>query len=269
MVRPPVLVLMYHQIVPDSMPRGWVPSQLADSRYGVRVSDFWRQMEVLAERGIPVVSLSDWLDGRCMPGPLSGTVCMLTFDDGYSSDHDQAAPVLDSMGFPATFFVSTGFLGMSGMLTPDKMVRLCENPLFRVGSHGVSHRFLSQLSEEECRMELSGSFSLIRELSGQKEVDLSAPGGRFGPNVIRLATDAGFRSLMTSEAGIFQSGDDLFSIPRLPVMSHHSVAHFVRLSDPASLAFRLDRWKRNSRKAVRKLRDRADGFPSFSGRPRA
>lgn len=256
MDRPPALLLMYHQIVPDTMPRGWVPSRLADSRYGVRLSDFRRQMESLRNRGVPVVSLEDWLAGRSPSSPFSTGVCILTFDDGYESDHDLASPVLDSMGFPATFFVSTGFLGMPGMLTPEKVVSLSGNPLFRIGSHGVSHRFLSQLSDRECRMELAGSLVRIRELTGQTEVDLSAPGGRTGPGLVRLAVSVGYRCLMTSEPGVLHSADGLFSIPRLPVLRHHAVAQFDRLSDPSTFSFRLNRWIRNGRKSARKMMDR-------------
>ena len=263
MDRVPALVLMYHQIVPDAAPDGWVPSSLADPRYGVRLSVFREQMESLRNRGIPVVSLGDWVEVRYASGLETGAVCIVTFDDGYASDCLRAAPVLDSMGIPATFFVSTGFIGTPGMMTSDQVCHLSGNPLFSVGSHGVTHRFLSDLSEGECRKELLGSLARIRELTGQSSVDLSAPGGRTDPDVAHRAAQAGYRSLMTSEPGILLPEGSLFAIPRLPVMRHHSVERFERLSEPSSFSFRLNRWIRRSRQMVRKIVGRENPAPKM------
>lgn len=263
MDRVPALVLMYHQIVPDAAPDGWVPSSLADPRYGVRLSVFREQMESLRNRGIPVVSLGDWVEVRYASGLETGAVCIVTFDDGYASDCLRAAPVLDSMGIPATFFVSTGFIGTPGMMTSDQVCHLSGNPLFSVGSHGVTHRFLSDLSEGECRKELLGSLARIRELTGQSSVDLSAPGGRTDPDVAHRAAQAGYRSLMTSEPGILLPEGSLFAIPRLPVMRHHSVERFERLSEPSSFSFRLNRWIRKSRQTVRNIVGRESPAPKM------
>lgn len=66
---PQALVLMYHQIVPEGSPEGWVPSSLADARYGVSLRNFARQMAFLRENGVDVVSLDDWIGGQVSPGP--------------------------------------------------------------------------------------------------------------------------------------------------------------------------------------------------------
>lgn len=263
MDRAPALVLMYHQIVSDDAHDGWVPSPLAAPRYGVRLSVFREQMEFLRNSGIPVASIGDWVEGQYVSGPETGVVCIITFDDGYASDCLRAAPVLDSMGIPATFFVSTGLIGTPGMMTSDQVCHLSENPLFSVGSHGVTHRFLSDLSEVECRKELFDSLARIRELTGQSNVDLSAPGGRTDPDVARRAFQAGYRSLMTSEPGILLSDGSLFAIPRLPVMRHHSVEMFKRLSDPSSFSFRLNHWIRKSRQTVRNIVGRENPAPKM------
>ena len=257
------LVLMYHQIVADDCPDKWVPSPLADPRYGVRLSTFRRQMEIIRERLIPVCSLSDWNTdpgGREREDRLS---LIITFDDGYASDHDLAAPVLESLDIPVTFFISTGFMGQSGMMSWESVESLLRNPHFSIGSHGVSHRFLSSLPEAECRKELEDSLRQIGDIyrragrCNEEPIDLSAPGGRTSPQVACLAGRAGFRALMTSAPGVLVSGGDLYSIPRLPVMAHHSERTLLRLLNPESLAFLMNQWVRSGKKLVGTLLDRA------------
>lgn len=246
------LVLMYHQIVPDGAPAGWVPSGLADPRYGVRISRFRDQMELIASRGLRVARLSELLEQERSFGSSEPAI-VLTFDDGYDSDFSLAAPVLRERGFPATFFLATDHLGLPGMMTVEKARTLSSDGLFSIGSHGGSHRFLSVLSAHDRQEELLRSLDTIRALSGSNEVDLSAPGGRTSARVQQDALMAGFRSLSTSTPGVFESGTDPFSIPRLPILHGHSLQRFEALLDPGSFAFRIDAAVRNGKSAIRKL----------------
>ncbi len=253
MKAPEALVLMYHQILPDDAPEGWVPSSLADPRYGVGVRTFARQMACLRENGFATVSLDDWIGGRIPSGPSSAPAVIVTFDDGYESDWTLAAPVLESFAVPATFFVSTGYLGSSGMMDEDQLARLAESPLFSVGSHGETHRFLTSLPEGSCRLELVRSMSRIRGLTGQTAIDLSAPGGRISRSVSALALSAGYRAVLTSKPGVLKSDGNTASIPRLPVLNTHSPEDFLRLLDPRSWEFQWDRWTRLAKQGVRGL----------------
>jgi peptidoglycan/xylan/chitin deacetylase (PgdA/CDA1 family) len=250
------LVLMYHQIVPDKAPEGWVPSDLADPRYGVTVWEFARQMAYLLEEEYTVLSLESLLDPGHKKKEGSDSkkpAIVITFDDGYESDLELAAPVLSHLGLPATFFVATGHLGTSGMLSETMVAKLANRPIFRIGGHGQTHRFLSELSTSECQEELFRSYDTIRHLTGQEEVEMSAPGGRVNAHVEELAKKAGFRALANSKPGIFSDPHKLFSIPRLPIMHHHSLDEFSSLLDPGSLAFQKDRLVRTAKQKVRLL----------------
>lgn len=70
---------------------------------------FARQLESLA-RHFHVVSLPDalsgFLDGRGWPE----RGLAITFDDGYRNNLEVAAPILQRLGLPATFFVTAGFV---------------------------------------------------------------------------------------------------------------------------------------------------------------
>lgn len=250
---PSALVLMYHQITPEGAPEGWVPSPLADPRYGVGLPAFFCQMSSLRENGFSVLSLDDWIGGNVPVESRPRPAVIVTFDDGYESDWTLAAPVLSKFSIPATFFVSTGYLGSAGMMTEGQVASLSANRLFSVGSHGETHRFLTTLSPDACRLEMVRSMGRIRSMTGRETIDLSAPGGRINRHVTALAKENGFRAVLTSRPGLLKPGDDLSAIPRLPVLNEHSPEDFVRLLDPGSLAFRKDRWIRTAKQGFRGL----------------
>ncbi|MHB8368088.1 MAG: polysaccharide deacetylase family protein [Leptospirales bacterium] len=245
------LVLMYHQIEPDNPSRVGLPNPLSDPRYGLSQSRFRDQMSLLREIDLPVVGIGEFLSGTSSCGEVAPLSIIVTFDDGYSSDWERAAPILEQYGIPATFFLTSGLLGNPGMLTPPQVRELVSSPLFSLGSHGVTHRFLSHISDEECASELRESMESLRFLGGPGKYSLSVPGGRTNGRVESCAREAGYQSLLTSRAGVFRRGENLFSIPRLPVMNGWSIGDFRRYIDPGSLPFFVNRWSRSVKSAIR------------------
>jgi peptidoglycan/xylan/chitin deacetylase (PgdA/CDA1 family)/CelD/BcsL family acetyltransferase involved in cellulose biosynthesis len=90
-------ILYYHRVNDDRDP--FFPSMPVDV--------FERQMRYVARR-YKVVSL-----GRLIEHLESGrpeTVVAITFDDGYRDNYDNALPILERYGLPATVFLATGSL---------------------------------------------------------------------------------------------------------------------------------------------------------------
>ena len=251
----PVLLLMYHQIVPEGANSGWIPAPLADPRYGVGERDFVWQMAHLREEGYTILSLDSLLAPSAgnAEGDPGRPAVVVTFDDGYESDFLLAAPILSKFGIPATFFVSTGHIGAPGMMSESMVAKLSARPIFRIGGHGESHRFLSDLPESECRGELDRSFARIRALTGQKMIMMSTPGGRTDGRVAALARKAGFGALATSRPGLYRIPEDSFSLPRLPILCHHTPKRFSALLDPRSFAYRTDLLVRTAKQGIRAL----------------
>jgi peptidoglycan/xylan/chitin deacetylase (PgdA/CDA1 family) len=93
-IDPPVVVLIYHRVT--LLPSD--PHLLA-----VSPENFRAQMRFL-KRDFQLVRFEeDWSD-------LKGPAVAVTFDDGYADNALEALPILEEVGIPATFFVSTGNL---------------------------------------------------------------------------------------------------------------------------------------------------------------
>ncbi|MEX2580997.1 MAG: polysaccharide deacetylase family protein [Verrucomicrobiales bacterium] len=95
-------VLLYHRV--DD--KGHDPFNLC-----VSPKNFDEQMAVLAQTG-KALSLDEFMARRKSGRLESGSVAV-TFDDGYLDVFENALPILEKHGIPATVFVATGNLGES------------------------------------------------------------------------------------------------------------------------------------------------------------
>lgn len=104
----PVLVLIYHRVTSLSFD----PQQLA-----VSPGNFLDQMSFLRDN-FPVLRFEeDWSD-------ITEPSVVITFDDGYADNVTEALPVLEEVGIPATFFVTTGVLGSNREFWWDELESL-------------------------------------------------------------------------------------------------------------------------------------------------
>jgi peptidoglycan/xylan/chitin deacetylase (PgdA/CDA1 family) len=98
--RPKALVLMYHRITSLAID----PWQLA-----VTADHFDQHLEVLKKIG-PVISTCSLVE-QLRTKKLKDHSIVITFDDGYFDNYENAFPLLKKHGLPATFFITTSQLG--------------------------------------------------------------------------------------------------------------------------------------------------------------
>jgi peptidoglycan/xylan/chitin deacetylase (PgdA/CDA1 family) len=92
---PPVITLIYHRVATLSSD----PELLA-----VSPENFRAQMRYLKDTVQLVRFEEEWSN-------VSEPTVAVTFDDGYADNVLEALPILEDVGVPATFFVSTGTIG--------------------------------------------------------------------------------------------------------------------------------------------------------------
>lgn len=95
------MILLYHLVFPDSIPKGTWNAGLV-----LRMSRFERQILWLNKR-YQILKLDDYAAlYRQSPELLKGKLA-ITFDDGYRSVVDLVVPFFESQQIPATFFCTT------------------------------------------------------------------------------------------------------------------------------------------------------------------
>jgi peptidoglycan/xylan/chitin deacetylase (PgdA/CDA1 family) len=218
-------VLMYHK-VNDQWPNPiTVPTAI-----------FAEQMSLLPELGYTPVSLDVVRDHYVHGAPLPERAVLITFDDGYLDNLENAFPILFGHGYPAVIFAPVGYLDpdarplpheeslyRSGIRNPTlSWGRLAELEAggIRIESHGIGHRQLTELAPDEALREIAISKLRLEEALG-REVEAYAyvKGSRadYRAEHASLVRQAGYKLGFSAVSGANDSATDRFQLFRYNV----------------------------------------------------
>ena len=132
-----VPILVYHNLGPQSKGRLLLAAPL-----------FEQQMRYLKAQGYRVIGLKDFIEWTQLRRQLPQRAVVLTFDDGYRAFREYAYPILKELGFGATLFVYTDYVGAGrNALTWDELRALAAEG-FDVQAHSKTHGDLRRASGE-------------------------------------------------------------------------------------------------------------------------
>jgi peptidoglycan/xylan/chitin deacetylase (PgdA/CDA1 family) len=216
---------MYHDLG-TGVVRG-KPVEASHISYVVSGAQFAKQLNYLRSAGWNGCKVSEALQGK-------ERAVALTFDDGYTTDIELAAPALSYAGFTATFYVVTSWVGTPGYLSVSELRSLarlgCE-----IGSHTRSHPYLPSLSMEDLRRELRESKDQLEQWVGAPVEHFSCPMGGHTAAVSNVAEEAGYVSVATSQIGVNTAGTKL--LKRIAVRRTTSVSSYGRICAGRSLFY--------------------------------
>ena len=125
---PTAMILLYHGVTA-------VQSHGVENFSGKHIAetDFDAQMRFVAEHGTPL-PLRELADIVASGGVLPRRPVAVTFDDAFQNVRDVALPILEKARVPATYFISTGFVGTDRRFWVDRVEYIfnsCRAPFVR------------------------------------------------------------------------------------------------------------------------------------------
>jgi len=263
-----VPVLMYHHVSPSGGMIAASPENFED------------QLAWLARHGYRSITAAQFA-GHLAGSPVPARSVLITFDDGYLDNWIYAYPLLKKHGFHAVIFLVTSWVGNGPVrnvlgqrqLAPTPEHRECERLIeqgrsdevilrwseiqamqadgaIEFHSHTHTHTRWDKIRPAEknalMAQELADSKAALQENLGHVSEHFCWPQGYFDDDYIKLAQQAGFRYLYTTQAfGQNRAGTDPARIHRFAVRNTTgaSVGRRVRIAVDPIVGPLFNRWK--------------------------
>ncbi|WP_329215860.1 polysaccharide deacetylase family protein [Streptomyces sp. NBC_01485] len=250
-----VPILMYHAVAA-------APSD-ATRALSVTPEAFAGHLAVIADRGLTPLTTADlaarWRTGR----PLPDRPVLITFDDGYEGVHRHALPALSKHGFPATLFVSTGWIrgaydtggGLDTMLDWGQVRQLADGGV-EIGGHSHTHPQLDQLDDVRLRAELTRCREIVADELGGPPASFAYPYGYSSRRVRAAVRGHGFAQALAVGNSLARRAQGPYALRRVTVRRTTDAAEFERLLDGRAIGrtFARDRALTKGYAVVRRAR---------------
>jgi peptidoglycan/xylan/chitin deacetylase (PgdA/CDA1 family) len=213
-----VPILLYHHILADT----------PLVRYTVAAQRFEQQLDYLIAHGYQTITLQDLLDAIRAGATLPDHPVVLAFDDGNQEVLELAYPRMQARGMVGVVYVVGNRIGVEGFLDAEGLQTLREAG-WEIGSHGMTHRSLEDLSAEDLAREVVLSKAVIETALGEPIHSFAYPFGTVTEASLLAVMRAGY----TSGAGLGISNlhrpNDLFYLSRREVRGTYELQAFAAL----------------------------------------
>ena len=168
---------------------------------------FARQINWLSQHGYRGAPVKEFIQ-QTGDHEKRGKCVAITFDDGYASLLDYAAPVLNHHGFRGSLFVVTDYAGKENRWDVNLFwrrfrhlswseLRSLSHQGWEIGSHSRTHSYLSDLDDARLWREVWESKTEIEQRLGMPVYTFSLPFGRGDQRVYKAIRKAGYRAVLT------------------------------------------------------------------------
>lgn len=227
-------VIMYHRVIKDESEKG------VHGTY-VTVEQFEEQMKYLKKKGYETVTFKDLLNNRYKQRfDKDKKWIMLTFDDGYKDNYENAFPILKKYQFKGIIYVLDGIeynkWDVDNPGNPEKRFTLMnqdellemQNYGIEFGGHTSTHPRLAELSTEQVKSEIINSKSNIEKIIGKELLSFAYPYGSLNEEVKKIPQEAGYKFAVATDSGSIVFSDDLFEIRRIGIFPTNNLFNFKR-----------------------------------------
>ncbi|MDG2303907.1 MAG: polysaccharide deacetylase family protein [Candidatus Binatia bacterium] len=217
-------VLYYHRIEEET------------HRSCVRPSAFAEQMALLRREGYHLLPLSAVREHLDTKRPFPDRTVIVTFDDGFADNYQNAFPILQRESIPMTLFLTADFIGTDEL--PVLRDRSGVKPLdwaqvsemahhgVELGAHTLTHPNLTDLDDEALRREVTECRDRIEERTAVRVRTFCYPRGDFDDRVKDVVREAGYDLACTTMEGCVTKETHPFSLRRTFIANDDSLRDF-------------------------------------------
>lgn len=215
--RPVTRFVTFHDIMPEA-------------------AGYFKRNLCFLKKSTNVVSLDDFFSARLSSKKIN---VVITFDDGYKSWPNYAIPQLQKLRLPATFFVTSGFVGLSKKdevefmqsrlflthgphrktigLSSEDLKEIAEKG-FTIGGHALNHYNLGKLQDiSQVKYEITEDKLRLEKITGVKVEYFAYPSGAYyNPriNLINMLKESGYKGAVTTVPGFNNARSNPFLLCR-------------------------------------------------------
>ena len=190
----------------------------------------------LTKNGYHFISASDLLDILYRDKKPPNGAVWLSFDDGCKEIIENVISPALLQQIPVMLFIPTGIVqgdgrfpwlhkntsvklssGVRDSVTADELIYVASYPHVAIGSHTVSHAIISELTEEETRVELGQSKRTLESWTGEEVNCFAYPEGRSDHRERLLLKEFGYALAATTKNAFVAPETDPYLLPRFSV----------------------------------------------------
>lgn len=216
-----VSILGYHEFS-DTAP---------ETAMRINTTKFRKQMEVIRQLGITVISLDDFVAWKRGEKQIPEKSVLITIDDGWKSTYTDAFPILKEYGYPFSLYLYKNYVDGGGRALTSPMIREMVAAGATVGSHSVSHPLPGAVKTQQAkgpqsfdqylRVEMGESKRFLESKFGVSVTTYAFPGGYFTEEMLELAPEFGYTHLFTVQPGKVRRSTPDNSLPRYMILGNH------------------------------------------------
>jgi len=199
----------------------------------VTPENFREQMTYLAENGYTPIDLYQLSAATTSQMDLPEKPVLLTFDDGYLDNYENAFPILQEFGFTGTFFIITELAdqGAEGYANWEQLEEMAAAGM-RIESHTKSHPDLTTLSRDGIIYQVLGSQETIAAHIGYQPRYLCYPGGRYNEETMQILAELDLWGAVTTQGGTWHHFGDRYEWSRQRMRNTTTMDQFRIFVDP-------------------------------------
>ena len=210
-------ILYYHSVSPS-----------ADNEVIITPEILKSELQYLEDEGYTTLTLNEASDYLLNNSPIPSKSIVITFDDGYMNNYDNAFPILKELEIKATIFCITSKLDGSYYLSPNAIKEMSDYGI-DIQSHTITHPKLDSLTYDEQLIELKESKKTLESITGKPVTSIAYPFGNFNEDTIKAAKVAGYSLGFTTNRGLADRNDDALKIDRIYVNSNYDLKTFKEI----------------------------------------